>query len=124
MNLAILTGNLTEEPKIKATNTGKMVANFTVATNEYYMKDGEKVNTSQYHRCVAWGNLAETVGELTKGSPVTVLGKITTRKYESSMGEKKYITEIVCSNVSTHGKSDGAEGFVKGVVGAKEEVPF
>lgn len=122
MNQAILIGNLTDDPKMKTTNSGKRVVNFSVATNETYVKNGEKMTSAQYHRCVAWDYLADTAGELVKGDPVVVVGKITTRSYDYN-GEKRYVTEIVCNSVSTFNKAKKAD-FSRFGKRTNEEIPF
>lgn len=121
MNQAILIGNITEDPKIRYTQTGKKVANFNMATNETYVRNGEQKQATQYHRCVAWENLADTVNGLGKGSPVVVVGKITTRSYEQN-GEKRYITEIQCSSVSTYQRQQKGDFSKFGTT--QEDVPF
>lgn len=75
------------------------MATFRVATNEVYIKNGEKVTVTEWHRLVAFGRLAEICGEyLYKGSRVFVEGKIRTRKFEDKQGQVRYITEILVQN--------------------------
>jgi single-strand DNA-binding protein len=91
MNKVILTGNLTNNPQVRFTQSGTAVATFSIAVNDGY-GDNQK---TYYPNIVVWGKTAETVGKnLTKGSKVGVVGKLTSRSYESN-GQKKYITEIV-----------------------------
>jgi single-strand DNA-binding protein len=91
INKVILSGNLTRDPDVKYTQSGTAVATFSIAVNDGY-GDNQK---TYYPNIVVWGKTAETVGKnLTKGSKVGVVGKLTSRSYESN-GQKKYITEIV-----------------------------
>jgi single-strand DNA-binding protein len=77
------------------------LAKFSIATNESYKNaKGEKVTDTQWHNVVAWDKTAKIVESyLTKGKEVAVEGKLTSRSYETKEGEKRYITEIVCSEL-------------------------
>ncbi|MTI38004.1 single-stranded DNA-binding protein, partial [Fulvivirga lutimaris] len=56
---------------------------------------GEKVEDTQWHNVVAWGKTAEIAGDyLKKGQEVAIEGKLVHRSYETSAGDKRYITEI------------------------------
>jgi single-strand DNA-binding protein len=89
-----LRGVLARDPEIRYTPTGKAVANFTLATT--YEKQTE------FHRCVAWEKIAERLGEhFKKGSFLALSGRLQTRSWEDkSTKQKKYMTEVVCWNVS------------------------
>ena len=96
INQAVIEGRLTEDAEKKTTTTGKSVCNFTVATSS---KFGEKEITD-YHRCVAWGYLADDCASLQKGTPVYVRGKIHTSSWDDKEdGKKRYKTEIVAEVV-------------------------
>ena len=92
MNKVILTGNLTSNPQVRFTQSGKAVAMFSIAVNDGF-GDNQK---TYYPNIVVWGKTAETVGNnLVKGSKVGVVGKLTTRSYDNSAGQKVYVTEVV-----------------------------
>lgn len=92
INKVILTGNLTKNPEVKYTQSGKAVAMFSIAVNDGF-GDNQK---TYYPNIVVWGKTAETVGNnLVKGSKVGVVGKLTTRSYDNSAGQKVYVTEVV-----------------------------
>ena len=92
INKVILTGNLTKNPEVKYTQSGKAVAMFSIAVNDGF-GDNQK---TYYPNIVVWGKTAETVGNnLAKGSKVGVVGKLTTRSYDNSAGQKVYVTEVV-----------------------------
>lgn len=56
VNKVILVGNVTRDPIIKTTESGKKIALFTTATNRYYKtNDGENKSEAEFHNCVAWG---------------------------------------------------------------------
>ena len=102
VNKAIILGNLGQDPEVRYTQSGTAVANFSVATTETW-KDkntGEKQEKTEWHRCSAFGKLAEICGEyLHKGSKVYIEGKIQTRKWQDQSGQDRYTTEIVLSEM-------------------------
>lgn len=99
-NLQLL-GNVGNDPEIKTLDSGKKMATFTIATNETYKdSNGEKVQETQWHKVIAWGKLAEIVEKyVTKGKEIAIGGRITYRSYDDKNGEKRYITEIVISEL-------------------------
>ena len=101
LNKAMLIGNLGGDPEIRYTQAGAPVATFTVATTERWTdKDGQKQETTEWHRVVAWRRLAEICGEyLHKGSKVYIEGKIQTRKWQDQNGIDRYTTEIVARDM-------------------------
>ena len=96
-----LMGRLGQDPEIINLDSGKKLAKFSLATNDYYTTaKGEKVENTDWHNVVAWGKTAEVIeNHVTKGQEVLVGGKLTTRSYETKEGNKRYITEVVCSNL-------------------------
>ncbi|MGB2111033.1 MAG: single-stranded DNA-binding protein [Patescibacteria group bacterium] len=101
VNKVTLIGNITRDPAIKTTETGKKIALFTIATNRYYKSaEGESKSESEFHNCVAWGNLAERVEKyLLKGKLVYAEGRLRTRIIEKDDGTKIYKTEVVVSHL-------------------------
>lgn len=117
MNKVILVGNLTKEPEIRYTKSEKTVASFTIAINEGF---GENKKVT-YIPCVAWGKLAETVGNfLDKGSKVLVDGHLQVRNYENSEGNKVYVTEVVARSIEFLSPKKDAEIVIPG----QEESPM
>ena len=101
VNKVILIGNITRDPIIKTTESGKKVAMFTIATNRYYKTaTGEQKSESEFHNCAAWGSLAERVEKfLVKWKLVYTEGRLKTRTIEKEDGEKLYKTEVVASSI-------------------------
>jgi single-strand DNA-binding protein len=98
-NKVQLIGNLGMNPELRKLDSGSSVAKFTMATSESYVnKKGERVDYTQWHNVVAWGKIAELMGELlAKGKEVMVEGKLTSRSWDDKEGNKRYITEVVAS---------------------------
>jgi len=105
-NKVQLIGNLGNDPEIINLESGKTLAKFAIATNESYKNaQGEKVTDTQWHNIVAWGKTAEIVEKYVgKGKEVAIEGKLTTRSWEDKEGMKRYITEVVCSELLMLGK--------------------
>jgi len=99
-NQVQLIGNVCNDPEITNFESGKKVSRFSLATNDYYRKDGEKIQITEWHNLVAWGKQAELVENyVSKGKEVAVHGKLTYRSYETETGDKKYVTEVIVNEV-------------------------
>jgi len=102
----MLIGHLGTDPELRTTTSGQSVANFTLATNENYKdSSGNLQERTEWHRIIAWGKLAEICNQyLKKGRQVYVEGRLQTRSWDDQKtGEKKYTTEIVCSDMQMLG---------------------
>jgi len=106
-NKVQLIGNLGNDPEIINLESGKMLAKFSIATNESYKNaKGEKITDTQWHNIIAWGKTAEIVEKyVTKGKEIAIEGKLTSRSYETKEGEKRYVTEVVCNELLMLGKN-------------------
>ena len=107
LNKVILMGRLTKDPELRHTGTGKPVATFTVASDNGY---GENKKTD-FINCVAWDKTAEFVKNwFAKGRMIIVVGKLSTRSWESADGRKNYATEVTAHEVHFgDSKKDEAE---------------
>lgn len=105
-NKVQLIGHLGNSPEILTLESGKKLAKFSIATNETYRNNkGEKITDTHWHNIIAWGKTAELVENyVPKGKEIGVEGKLTTRSYEDKEGIKRYITEVVCSELLLLGK--------------------
>lgn len=113
VNRVILIGNLGKDPEIRNLEGGVKVANFSLATTETYKgKNGEKVDSTEWHNIVLWRGLAEVAESfLKKGNTVFIEGKIRTREWTDKDGNKRYTTEIVADNlVMLGGRRDQQSG--------------
>lgn len=102
MNSVQVMGNLTRDPQIRATKTGRAVASFSIAVNRAYTTpQGEVKELTDFINIVAWGGLAESVGnQLKKGTRVFVEGRYSTRSYEAQDGSRRYVTEVVANTIA------------------------
>ena len=102
MNSVQILGNLGRDPIIRATKTGRSVASFSLAVSRNYTTpQGEQRELTDCINVVAWGPLAEAVGnQLKKGSRVFVEGRISSRSYDAQDGTKRYVTEVVANTIA------------------------
>jgi single-strand DNA-binding protein len=113
VNKVTIFGNLGENPECKSTQDGKAIANISVATSEVWLdkNTGQKQERTEWHRIVAFGKLAEIMGQyLKKGSKVYIEGSLKTRKWQAQDGTDRYTTEIVASELQMlDSKPEGAQ---------------
>ena len=121
LNKAIVYGNLTRDPEIKALPSGIQVASFSIATNRVYKdKNGARQEQSEFHNIVVFGRQAETAAQyLKKGATALVEGRMQTRSWDSE-GVKKYRTEIIADRVQ-FGPRTGGPGRAGASAGASGE---
>lgn len=110
LNLAQIIGRLGQSPELKYTQSGTAVTTLSIATDEGYTdKDGNKVDRTQWHRCILFNKQAENACQyLEKGSLVYVSGKLATRKWQDKDGNDRYTTEIMantCKYLSRKGEN-------------------
>lgn len=112
LNKAIVYGNLTKDPEIKALPSGIKVASFSVATNRVWKdKEGRKQESADFHNIVLFGKQAELAGQyLKKGSGVLIEGRMQTRSWDAQDGSKKYRTEIVADKMQFGPRAGGTGG--------------
>ena len=103
MNTVQILGNLTRDPEVRYTQSGRAVATFTVAASNTYVDSATNETKEQtaFINCVAWGKQGEAVGNHRKGNRLFVEGRLQTRSYDDKNGQKKYVTEVVANFVGT-----------------------
>lgn len=108
MNKSILLGRLTKAPEIRYSQSNNIkVANFTLAVNRKYVKQGEE-RQADFINIVAYSKLAEFAEKyLRQGIQICLCGRIQTRTYDDNNGQKRYITEIIAEDI------DFADSFKK-----------
>ena len=123
MNKTISMGRLTDEPKVRETQAGKKVAEFTMALDR--IKEG-----ADFPRFIAWDKKAEVIEKYChKGTKLMIEGRIQTGSYEKD-GHKVYTTDIVVENLEFCEKkgetqpANPTDEFMKIPDGISEEIPF
>lgn len=108
LNKAMIYGNLTRDPELKALPSGMNVCSFSLATNRVYNdRDGNRQEATDYHNIVVFGKQAENCSKyLNKGNGAYVEGRLQTRSWDKD-GQKQYRTEIVADRVQFGPKNGG-----------------
>jgi len=123
-NKITLVGHLGQEPEMRFTPAGTAVTNFSLAVSRSFIKDGEKVEETDWFRVSAWGKQAESCNQyLEKGALVLVDGEISIRKYNDKDGNQRTSVDVTARNVvflskKGSGKYEESEGV------EAEDVPF
>ncbi len=96
LNKVTLIGNLGSDPEIRTATGGNRVANFSLATSRQWNDaSGNKQEKTEWHRCVAWQQLADIVERyVKKGDKLYIEGRIEYRQYTDKDGVTKYATDI------------------------------
>ena len=132
VNKVMLIGRLGADPQLKYTPSGRANVNFNLATNASWKdQEGNQQDRTDWHRIVAWGKLAEVMGEwLKKGSLIYLEGRLQTRNYDDSNGVKRYITEVVATDLEMlggKGQGDSSEAEPAESIpdaGPEDDLPF
>jgi len=104
-----LIGNVGNDPETTTFESGKKVTRFSLATNEYYHKEGEKVQQTHWHNLVAFGKQSDLIENyVSKGKEIAIQGKLTSRSYKPEVGDKKYVTEILVNEILFLGSSENS----------------
>ena len=109
LNKALVIGNLTRDPELRALPSGIKVCTFSLATNRVWKdKNGARQESVDYHNIVVFGRQAETTAQyLKKGANALVEGRMQTRSWDAQDGTKKYRTEIVADRVQFGSRAGG-----------------
>lgn len=95
-----LVGNLTRDPELKFTQSGKAQTRFSIAVNRRWQKNGEWEEQVSYFDVTCWAVLAENVANgVVKGNRVIVAGRLEQRTWETKDGEKRSTVEVVADSV-------------------------
>lgn len=97
VNKIFLLGHVGSDPEMRATTTGKRVANLSLATDRYGRDDPD------WHRLVMFEKTAEIAEQyVRKGDALHVEGRVEYGSYEKD-GRTVYTTEIVVSRLTLLG---------------------
>lgn len=110
LNRVILMGRLTRDPELRTTGSGVSVASFTLAVDRGYTKQGEERQTD-FINCVAWRGTADFVSKyFTKGMMMIVEGRMQSRSWEDTAGNKRYAVDVVAESVQFGESKKAREG--------------
>ncbi len=111
LNRVALIGRLVRDPELRTTNTGKNVAEFTIAVDKRIKPQDPSQPTADFFRCKVWNQGADYLNNYGgKGRLVSVDGRLETRKYTDKDGNNREIVEVVADNVSLLDKPRDDQG--------------
>lgn len=98
LNRVTLVGRITRDPELRRTGNGKAVASFSLAVNRNFKSnDGQDAD---FISVVCWGKTAEVTAQYcSKGSLVSIDGRLQSRTYENNNGDRVFVTEVVADSV-------------------------
>lgn len=98
INSVVLVGRMVKDADLRYTAQGQAVATFSLAVNRNFKsQNGER--EADFISCVIWRKQAENLANWAKkGTLVGIEGRIQTRNYESSQGQRVYVTEVVAES--------------------------
>ena len=100
LNSVLVEGNLTRDPELSYTTTGKAVVKLGVACNRYYKKDDEVQEETSFFDVTVWGHQAEVCEQyLSKGRGVRVVGRLKQDRWQDPEGNPRSKVQIVAEHV-------------------------
>lgn len=126
MNKLTIIGNLTGEPELRTTPSGKQVCSFTVAVNRRKKIEGQP--DADFFRVSAWDQLGINCNSyLAKGRKVCVIGSVSARAYQTQNGENRASLEVMAQDVEFLSPKEADQGGMT-VVQPKdnpfEDIPY
>ena len=120
INNVVITGNLTKDVELKNTQSGKSVANMSVAVSRRFNKD-----ETDFFDVQLWGKIAEVAAEyLRKGSKVGIIGSLQQQRWEKD--GKKFSKVIINGDqlefLDSKKKDDGLKG--EDITDTTDDFPF
>ena len=99
LNSVNIMGNLTKDPELKYTNSGKAVCNLSIANNRVYTSNGQKQTEVSYFDVEVWGAVAENCSKyLAKGRGIVVEGRLRQDRWEKD-GKTQSRVKISANNI-------------------------
>ncbi|MFA5410365.1 MAG: single-stranded DNA-binding protein [Candidatus Omnitrophota bacterium] len=106
-NKVLLIGNLTKDPELRYTPQGTAVVNLRLAVNRRFRDRNQELKDEVcFITAVAWDKQAETCNQyLHKGSPIFVEGRLQSRSFEDSSGQKRNVIEVRAERIQFLGQA-------------------
>lgn len=99
-NTITVVGNVTRDPELRYTQSGKATVNVGIAVNRRYQVNGEWQEQTSYMNVVAWDQLAENIAaSLTKGTRILATGRLDIREYTDREGAKRTAVDIIADEI-------------------------
>ena len=114
INRVSISGNLTRDPELKATQGGTSMLSFGVAVNERKknQQTGEWENVPNYIDCIVWGNRAPSLAQyLSKGTKVAIDGHLRQSSWTAQDGTKRSKVEVVVDEIEFMSRQQGQQQY-------------
>ena len=100
INMVCISGRLTNPPEVRNTSGGATVAKLSIAVQRRTKENGQWQNATDYVDAVVMGNYADYLsGRLAKGTPVTVAGRLSQRRWTDKEGKGRSKLEVFADSV-------------------------
>jgi single-strand DNA-binding protein len=113
LNKVMLIGNLTRDPEVRYTPSGKAVADISLAINRVWNNDaGQKQEETTFVDITLWGRQAELAQQyLTKGRGVYIEGRLQMDSWDDKeTGKKRTKLKVVGDNLQFLPDGRGGNG--------------
>ena len=121
MNNIVLLGRLTKDADIRSTQSGKVVASFTLAVDRPYTQNGKW--EVDFIACQIWGKSAEVLGKsVHKGQRILLEGRLQIRQYTDKNGNKRTAAEVVADRFEFIERKEQTEP--QGMENFGQQMPF
>ena len=122
----MIMGTPVRDPEMRYTPSGRPVTTFSVAPSRTWnTAEGEKRVETEWFNVVAWSSLAEICKQyLTKGQQVYIEGRLQTRHWDDTEGNKHTSVEIVASEMIMLGDRRDSESSISDETIEEDEFPF
>lgn len=121
MNNIVLLGRLTKDADIRSTQSGKVVASFTLAVDRPYTQNGKR--EVDFIACQIWGKSAEVLGKsVHKGQRILLEGRLQIRQYTDKNGNKRTAAEVVADRLEFIERKEQTEP--QGMENFGQQMPF
>ncbi len=127
LNKVMIIGNVGTEPEMRYTANGNAVTTFRIACSRNFGgPDGERREETEWFNVVTWNKLAETVSQyLQKGRRAYVEGRLHTRSWDGTDGQRHYRTEVIANTVLFLDRAQAAPlADDTATAGEADEIPF
>lgn len=114
INRVFITGNLTRDPELRATQSGSQVLSFGIAVNDRRKNNqtGEWGDYPNFVDCTMFGTRAEKIANyIAKGSKVAIEGKLRYSSWERD-GEHRSKLEVIVDEIEFMSRRDEQDGAV------------
>jgi single-strand DNA-binding protein len=108
INKAIILGTVGKDPDVRGTQSGSVIASFSLATNEKFKdKAGKPQERTEWHNITVFGRLAEIVQQyVRKGMPLYIEGALRTEQWQDKEGNTRYTTKIIANELQMLGSKE------------------